>query len=524
MPDIPSPAVPDRGDDDIFHERVMRYLDDALDADGVAALERSLAEDPARRQAFASICWCEALVQEQWAGMPVAMTAEEGREERRPWKPWRIVSRIAPRKRRLAAAALVLVAATLYLVVRVLFPGPAAYLVAVSAPRWEGIEVPPDLTPGAGLYAGRALTLVEGVAKFRFGDGTIVVAVGPTRLRINSPRALHLDTGKITARMPASATRFTVSTALATVTDLGTEFGVVAEAATTAVHVFEGRVRVERGGAAAATSREAIAGDLAVVTPGGLELRPGAIDARRFVRDYVFPAATVDVADLLSGGGGSSHRRGGVIDPSDGTVGYVGRLAPAARLASDGRYHPTRSRTGLDGTFMPNGVAQVAPDGRTFAFPKTVGTGSFRIAVGGDLPMSTPNEGSVPSQLDGVDYSLGRHGYILMHSNVGITFDLAAIRRLHPGLALSRFRCDLGNSNPNAPSNRSLADAFFLVDGRVRFERRQFRARQRTSAVDVALAPSDRYLTVAVTDGGDEIWFDAVLLGDAVFEFDARRE
>jgi hypothetical protein len=111
-----------------------------------------------------------------------------------------------------------------------------------------------------------------------------------------------------------------------------------------------------------------------------------------------------------------------------------------------------------------------------------------------------------------------------MHSNVGITFDLATIRRLHRGLALSRFRCDLGNSNPNAPSYRSRADAFVLVDGRLRLERRQFRAREQTSFVDIALTPADRYLTVAVTDGGDDIWFDAVLLGDPVFEFDARQE
>ena len=72
-------------------------------------------------------------------------------------------------------------------------------------------------------------------------------------------------------------------------------------------------------------------------------------------------------------------------------------------------------------------------------------------------------------------------------------------------LELGRFRCDLGNSNPNAPPDRSRADAFLLVDGRPRFERRGFRARERTSPVDVALGPADRYLTVAVTDGGDDV-------------------
>ena len=106
-----------------------------------------------------------------------------------------------------------------------------------------------------------------------------------------------------------------------------------------------------------------------------------------------------------------------------------------------------------------------------------------------------------------------------MHPNKGLTIDLAAVRRLHPAKSLSKFRCIAGNTS--RPSNNH-SDLFILIDGSLRFERRHFTQADGPFQVGVPLSDTDRFLTLATTDGGDGTSLDWVLLGDPAIDVERK--
>jgi hypothetical protein len=202
----------------------------------------------------------------------------------------------------------------------------------------------------------------------------------------------------------------------------------------------------------------------------------------------------------------------------------TGRLAsgrPAATIAGDGNYHRVGAIPAVDGCFVPDGThgpTEVDSAGHRFQFPPTGGDSFNGIWAGGAIP--SPGR-PINTTLRGTDYSQPGHGLLFIHSNTGLTLDLAAIRRLHPGTVLSNFHCTVGNSYVplNEPaSTRPRADAFVVIDGQSRFQCRGFSNNDEPFAIDVQLGPEDRFLTLTTTDGGDRAKFDWVLWADPVLE------
>lgn len=106
---------------------------------------------------------------------------------------------------------------------------------------------------------------------------------------------------------------------------------------------------------------------------------------------------------------------------------------------------------------------------------------------------------------------------MFLHSNKGITIDLAAARRLHPGCSLEALDAVAGNI-VTIPSFPAKWDVLVLVDGESRFSREGLAARDGPAAVHVPLFAWDRFLTLAVTDGGDGTSYDWIIFGDPTLE------
>jgi hypothetical protein len=175
----------------------------------------------------------------------------------------------------------------------------------------------------------------------------------------------------------------------------------------------------------------------------------------------------------------------------------------------------------VDGCFIPdgsNGPIEVNSIGQTHIFPSTENRVYDQIWTGGRIPgLST--EGPIPTVMAGIDYSQSNHSILFMGSNGGLTLDLAAIQRLHPACLLKRLQCVVGNGSFG--TKNSLADVYVLLGDKVVFEQRKFKNKYPPFTVDVPLDPADRFLTFAVTDGGDGIprdgilWADPKLIGEA---------
>ena len=96
------------------------------------------------------------------------------------------------------------------------------------------------------LRKGSRLTLDQGVLELEFESGVRSVVRAPADLTLTSPGELKLDTGSAWFQVPRAAAGFQVRTPRVTVTDLGTEFGVIARPDfADSVHLFKGSIRIE---------------------------------------------------------------------------------------------------------------------------------------------------------------------------------------------------------------------------------------------------------------------------------------
>lgn len=120
-----------------------------------------------------------------------------------------------------------------------------ARLAASAEARWSP-SAATELAEGRDLFIGQKLELLSGTALLRFDNGAEARLHGPAVFQIDSSNALFLDSGRLSARVPSRAVGFGVSTQLADIVDLGTEFSVEAGGrhASTDIHVFDGSVRV----------------------------------------------------------------------------------------------------------------------------------------------------------------------------------------------------------------------------------------------------------------------------------------
>ena len=324
-----------------------------------------------------------------------------------------------------------------------------------------------------------------------------------------------------------------IRTPTATITDLGTEFGVeVSKEGNTISHVFRGLVRLQvvaAEGKPVGVARvlhenesaqvEGPSGDRTIVVVP--QAKPAA-----FVREI--PQKTIktfDLVDVVAGGNGFSGRRGRGIDP---TTGLVVDARPMRRgLTGDHQYHRVRSLPFVDGVFIPDGgdgPVQVDSGGHTFeAFHKTSNETVGQVWAGPVVSVAPDPPDVVPTDLDGVDYASPGHGLLFLHANKGVTFDLEAIRQANRGCKLVRFRAVAGNREEVSRQGEYVcADIWVLVDGQVRFQRRAINSTWGVFQIAIPIGEQARFLTLAATDGDNGIRWDWIMFGDPRLEIVGR--
>lgn len=120
---------------------------------------------------------------------------------------------------------------------------------------WDGAKIRvPGSESDSAVKLGDRFVLRSGLVEITYNSGATVILQGPITYKVDSSVGGYLAVGKITARLDGEQTPnasrspdlFTITTPTATVTDLGTEFGVeVNNAGETSAHVFRGLVKVQ---------------------------------------------------------------------------------------------------------------------------------------------------------------------------------------------------------------------------------------------------------------------------------------
>ena len=378
--------------------------------------------------------------------------------------------------------------------------------------QWGGTT--DQLLPGQRLPA-IPLFLQSGFAEIKFDTGAAMIVEAPARFQVGAVNSVELTSGRIAAKVPPSAHGFAVETAAGRVVDLGTEFGLaISPDGSDEIQVFKGKVQAQPQAASSVAPLLLKEGQAAVNTGRAIKVDPAGAQPQEFVRSLT-PPAFIDMVDLICGGDGSTHLRSGAIDQRTGDSGNLAFGSGAGVVASD--YHAVPRLPVVDGCFVPNGKDMVDSTHHTFDFGATNARTLYQIRAGGIMPPWPVSGEAFTAVLGGVDYSQQGHGLILLHPNIGITFDLAAIRRIHPGLKLTDFRAVVGNTCPGATRSTN-AHVLVLVDGVSRSDLPALTHNDGAVNLRVQLADADRFLTIAITDKRRTVTYNWMILGDPQLE------
>jgi FecR-like protein len=373
--------------------------------------------------------------------------------------------------------------------------------------QWEDPQLVTE--PGTQLTA-TSMHLKRGLVKIVFNEGAEIVLQAPCRFKLENSNQMFLESGNVAAVVPKHTEGFMVRTVGATIVDYGTEFGVTAHVnGETEAHVFKGEVDLRSGSDIKVyrQSQRLKSGEANRVDRAG-NVSPIKIQAnqQRFIREiseesFSRLGRNLDLADIVGGGNGFGDGRLNYgIEP---VTGELKALLAVDRMGK-GQYVPIPALPFIDGVFVPDGKhapVKISSTGHVFQdCPHTNGV-YYNEIINGKMKGLEDNRGA---KLNGREYGIRSHPYLFMHANLGITFDLDAMRFAMPGVEITQFEAIFGISEDAPRPSLVNADVWVLLDGKLRF-RRQGVKQGTVEPIQIDIKSKDRFLTLITTDGGDPL-------------------
>lgn len=530
-------------------------IENALDAEGVARVEKWLLSEPGAKQYYfdfikdyvgmkreaasviemngESVSIHDEYDAELWSALSeVERVAERVPIEKdEPRKPPLIAKVERPRDvysiSRMSLMTIAFSAAAMLLLILFLRLSPAPNMQVATLTDSIGAVFAgnPDIGKGSRLSNRMdPLWLQKGVVRIEFDYGAEVVVEAPAEFMLNSADIITLRSGRLHALVPGRSKGFTVATPMASIIDLGTEFAVKVDFdGTSEVHMFKGKASLIPGakGEASGSSQILTGNQARRVDPMGTvnEIAVRTVD---FVRHIDSKAgliwrgqSSIDLADIIGGGNGFGT---GKLDY--GINLDTGKLAYRDRSSINNSFFqgftPVADSPYIDGIFCPfkdNATIQVSTQEHFFGeCPLTSGTHWGYVMNSGWFGQSARGGDTYQGdlKLGGQSYGSKEHPAIVMHSNLGVTFDLEAIRQSVGELSIDRFTALCGISEL-VSQTRSLPEAprasfFVLLDGQEKFEKQDISPADGAVSIDVEIPREARFLTLLVTDGSDKTY------------------
>ncbi len=440
------------------------------------------------------------------------------------------VSQKAERKYYLYASSMI-AASFLFIILYVCFWAPPPLQVVATltdsiGAKWSNESTPIPVGSRLTNMAG-SLWLQRGLARITFEYGAEVIVEAPAEFRLIRPDRMALYSGRLYAKVPEHATGFTVDTNCSSVIDLGTEFGVKVDVdGTTDVIMLKGKASLLPGPDGKKMKGQVLNaghGRRITMTGGVQEIKS---PESNFVSYFssrtgvVLRGDTLSLADIVGGGDGTGTGiQGRGINPSNGmavsenNAGYINYPVSFA-VVND---NPL-----VDAVFVPGGqqgdVRISSTNGLFSGLPATNGKCCSDIMnQKGPILFNGSKKQMLPAILNKNQYGTENERAIYIHSNSGITFDLAAIREQFDNtLQIKGFKSVCGVLDGLIDYGNPKIDFWVLVDGQERFKRLGLQSNAVSANIDLILTGSERYLTLIVTDGGDSYEADLGLFANPV--------
>ena len=241
----------------------------------------------------------------------------------------------------------------------------------------------------------------------------------------------------------------------------------------------------------------------------------------------------ISLTDLVAGGNGYGSSPENSVNYDVSTGEKAATWGHQYRVGADS-YQKVPSNPFIDGVFVPKAKDQVvSSEGHVFAdCPKTSGLYFMELCFDKKWKYTTLAAQRYEKMRDlTFDSSV-----LYMHSNLGATFDLDAVRRRFGGQSIRHFLTTIGTlssfggypiylTEDFSPVETDF-DVWFVVDGQLRMKAQKVRSDSLIN-IEVPLSPEDRFLSILVTDGGviyppaqNENHMDLCGLADPRFEIE----
>ena len=349
--------------------------------------------------------------------------------------------------------------------------------------------------------------LHTGLIEILFDGGAKVLLEAPAAFRLNSSDRMVLHQGQLFAVVPDYAQGFTVETPNSQIIDMGTEFAIrVEQNGTSDLHMFKGKAILASDSMSEVKQTLTLTAGHAKRIDNTGYISDIVIKEQAFVRNFykdtgfVWRGQKLSLVDIVGNGNGLGSGQTNIyVDPIEG---YKDSIYCNGK---GNWYHMLQANPFVDGLFIPNGNNKQIVSSQAHEFTDCPGTnGECYTTVG-----ANPKQGVWATdmrngiiQFNGKEYGNQKHPCLMMHANLGITFDLNAVRALCPDIKMVRFVSQYGVADFEEQSGCN-ADFWLLIDGQVRQSKRNVTTKGVLSNVSIELGPSDRFLTLVTTDGGD---------------------
>ena len=389
-----------------------------------------------------------------------------------------------------------------------------AHLIDQMNARWDkSSRLPYD----DGRMSQDAYHLTEGYVHIRFECGADVIIEAPAQWSLLTDDNMQLTLGKAYATVPLQALGFAIKAGNAKVIDLGTEFGIeIDDRQMTQLHVMKGKTLLisglEHGNKAQCEMSQGQARQVDLT--GNVQkielasrLFARRIDSRAHLVWKGQPA--IDLADIVARGNGwGTGNKNWLLDPLSGH--YTQNWINQTEIKPKVNFRPVPENVLIDSLFIPNPGQQsqvtISTTGLVFQdCPPTANRFN-------DFIQTCQNPKDRRLHLPARQFDPDNDAIIYLHSNLGITFDLEMLRQQYPGLELGSFqtRCAITSVVESAQKDMGKTyQAVFhvLLDGQSAAAI-PIHTRDAPQPLSINLAPEHRFLTLLVTDGGDDVFGD----------------
>ena len=396
------------------------------------------------------------------------------------------------------------------------------------------------LETGDILFTNRpAYTFDAGYLKLNSSRGVDILIEAPASFQVLAEDRISLKYGKIYAKVPNKGIGFSIYTDSAKVIDLGTEFGVEVDGnGDTSIHVIKGKTMLIADRNSSTVTMEILKGQAKKVSAYNQSIHDIDCEDKLFVRDiqseknYVWHGQnSISLADIVGGGNGFN---GGVLESGiDFISGQITRKLEDGNIKyGTEKCVPVTDLSYVDGVFTPGIMKDniITSDGSiTFSFPETTGYYWGNVINGAYHVGYKVLKHSLV--LNGTAYGTNKNHAISMHPNLGITFDLDAIRKDYPELTLGNFKSLIGISETarkyaqemkhslvyREENFNSMVEFWVVIDGK-KCIRKKMTDLDKAIQLDVPIGKDSRYLTLAVLGQNGTVSFCWSLFGDPKIE------